>query len=224
MVKATSESVAEVDAAVMLFEPYGELTDSELSLIQELKSKHLPTYAAVNKTDTLRQASDFDERKAFLSSLGVFEDVLPLSVHEKKGEQLLLDKLEHYTVESPHYFPDDAYTDQPEKVLVAEVVREKMLLHLFDEIPHGIAVVVERFKEREDKNIVDIDINIYCEKKSHKGIIIGKGGAMLKQIASEARLECEEFLGAKVNLQCWVKIRDSWRNDEHLLNNLGFRQ
>ena len=154
----------------------------------------------------------------------VFEEVLPLSVYDKKGDQALLDKLEKYAVESPHYFPDDAYTDMPEKALVAEVVREKMLLHLFDEIPHGTAVTVERFKERADKNIIDIDINIYCEKKSHKGIIIGKGGAMLKQIASEARLECEEFLGAKVNLQCWVKIKDDWRDNDFLLNNFGFRQ
>ena len=224
MTKTTTDSVAEVDVAVMLFEPYGELTEAERALVENLRAKKLPAYAAVNKTDTLKQSSDFEVRKEFLSSLKVFEEVLPLSVYDKKGDQALLDKLEKYAVESPHYFPDDAYTDMPEKALVAEVVREKMLLHLFDEIPHGTAVTVERFKERADKNIIDIDINIYCEKKSHKGIIIGKGGAMLKQIASEARLECEEFLGAKVNLQCWVKIKDDWRDNDFLLNNFGFRQ
>lgn len=224
MAKATIDSVAEVDVAVMLFEPYGDLTDSEQALIEDLRAKKLPAYAVVNKTDTLKQTSDFEVRKELLMSLQVFEEVLPLSVYEKKGDKALLDKLEHYAIESPHYFPDDAYTDMPEKALVAEVVREKMLLHLRDEIPHGTAVTVERFKERPDKNILDIDVNIYCEKKSHKGIIIGKGGAMLKQIASEARLECEEFLGAKVNLKCWVKIKDSWRDNDFLLNNFGFRQ
>lgn len=112
----------------------------------------------------------------------------------------------------------------PEKALVAEVLREKMLLNLRDEIPHGTAVTVERFKERGDKDIIDIDVNIYCEKKSHKGMIIGKGGQMLKKIASEARVECEEFLGARVNLQCWVKIKDDWRDNDFLLNNFGFQK
>ena len=112
----------------------------------------------------------------------------------------------------------------PEKALVAEILREKMLLNLRDEIPHGIAVTVERFKEREDKDLVDIDVNIYCEKKSHKGMVIGKGGAMLKKIASQARVDCEEFLGTRVNLQCWVKIKDDWRDNDFLLNNFGFQK
>ena len=120
---------------------------------------------------------------------------------------MLFDALSRYAVEGPHYFDDDAYTDMPEKELVAEVIREKALLFMRDEIPHGIAVVVERFKERPDTDLIDIDVNIYCERESHKGMVIGKGGAMLKKIASAARADCEEFLGCRVNLQCWVKVK-----------------
>ena len=119
---------------------------------------------------------------------------------------------------------DSAYTDMPEKELVAEVIREKALLYMRDEIPHGIAVVVERFKERPGTDLVDIDVNIYCERESHKGMVIGKGGAMLKKIASSARADCEEFLGCRVNLQCWVKVKADWRDNEFLLNNFGFKQ
>ena len=125
---------------------------------------------------------------------------------------------------SKDYFDDDAYTDMPEKELVAEVIREKALLYMRDEIPHGIAVVVERFKERPGTDLVDIDVNIYCERESHKGMVIGKGGAMLKKIASSARADCEEFLGCRVNLQCWVKVKADWRDNEFLLNNFGFKQ
>lgn len=224
MTKAASQSIAEVDVVVMLFEPYGELNPTEEELLSEIRARRVPALAAVNKTDTLKKESDYDARAAFLNEQGLFRCVMPLCVHEKKGCTELLDTLETYAVESPHYFPDDSYTDLPEKVLVAECVREKMLLYLYDEIPHGTAVVVERFKERPDKNIIDIDINIFCEKKSHKGIIIGKGGAMLKKIASEARRECEEFLGTRVNLQCWVKIKDDWRDNDFLLNNFGFQK
>ena len=154
----------------------------------------------------------------------MFDDIYTVSVRDNNGCEVLFDALSRYAVEGPHYFDDDAYTDMPEKALVAEVLREKMLLNLRDEIPHGTAVTVERFKERGDKDIIDIDVNIYCEKKSHKGMIIGKGGQMLKKIASEARVECEEFLGARVNLQCWVKIKDDWRDNDFLLNNFGFQK
>lgn len=224
MTQTVAQSVGEVDAAVMLFEPYGELTEAEEKLVGELRGQKVPALAAVNKLDTLKDEADFARRAEFLQGLGAFEAVLPLCVRENKGCMELLDKLEAYAVESPHYFPDDAYTDLPEKALVAEVVREKMLLYLYEEIPHGTAVTVERFKERPDKALIDIDVNIYCEKKSHKGIIIGKGGAMLKKIATEARRDCEAFLDARVNLQCWVKIKDDWRDNDFLLNNFGFRQ
>lgn len=224
MTKAAVQSIAEVDVAVMLFEPYGELTQAEQGLLDDVRAKKVPAIAAVNKTDTLKKEADFAARAEFLRSLELFDDVLALSVREDKGCEELLEKLAQYAVPSPHYFPDDAYTDMPEKALVAECVREKMLLHLREEIPHGTAVTVERFKERPGGELIDIDINIYCEKKSHKGIIIGKGGQTLKKIASEARAECEEFLGARVNLQCWVKIKDDWRDNDFLLNNFGFQK
>ena len=216
------QSIAEVDAVVMLFEPYGALNEPEQKLIGDIRAKHVPALAVINKTDTLKQKEDLLIRMDELGSLDLFEQILPMSVQNDEGCDELLAQLAEYAVDSPHYFPDDAYTDMPEKALVSEVIREKMLLYLYDEIPHGIAVTVERFKERPDGGMVDIDVNIYCEKKSHKGIVIGKGGAMLKKIASEARCECEEFLGTRVNLQCWVKIKDDWRDNDFLLNNFGF--
>ena len=222
MTKAAAESVAEVDVVAMLFEPYGELTEAEQKLVEEIRSRHARAVAVINKTDTLRQKADLAVREEFLKQLGVFETILATSVYEDEGSDELLRVLAGYAEESPHYFPEDAYTDMPEKALVAEVVREKLLLNLRDELPHGCAVVVERFKERPGQDLIDIDVNIYCEKKSHKGMIIGKQGAMLKKIASAARLDCESFLGARVNLQCWVKVKDDWRDNDFLLNNFGF--
>ena len=224
MSKAASDSVADVDVSMMLFEPYGELTEAEQAMISALKSSGGPAIAVINKTDTLKRDKDLDERKAQLEQLGVFEAVYATSVRADEGCEDLFAVLAKYAQEGPHFFPEDAYTDLPEKALVSEIIREKMLLNLYEEIPHGIAVTVERFKERTDKNIIDIDVNIYCERKSHKGMVIGKGGQMLKKIASQARLDCEDFLGSKVNLQCWVKVKDDWRDSDFLLNDFGFRQ
>ena len=227
MKKTTADCVAEVDAVVMLFEPYGALTEPEQALVEQLRGGHAPALAVVNKTDTLKQPADLAVRTAFLGGLGVFERVFSTCASDGTGCEALLEAMGEYAVPSPHYFPDDAYTDLPEKALVAEILREKLLLHLRDEIPHGTAVTVERFHERPtqgNESLVDIDVNIYCEKKSHKGMIIGKGGAMLKTIASEARMECEEFLGVRVNLQCWVKVKDDWRDNDFFLNNFGFQK
>ena len=194
----------------------------EQAMIDALRGT--PAVAVINKTDTLKDEADLAARTAKLEALGVFDKVVAISVREDKGCEELFGILAAYGVEGPHYFDDDAYTDMPEKALVSEILREKMLLFLRDEVPHGIAVTVERFKEREDKNIIDIDANIYCERKSHKGMVIGKGGAMLKKIASAARTDCEEFLGCRVNLQCWVKVKADWRDNEFMLNNFGFKQ
>ena len=222
MHKAATDSIADVDVSLMLFEPYGKLNESEERLIEGLRGQ--PAIAVINKTDTLKKQSDLEERKKELEALGVFRTVVSTSVIEDKGCEELFDLLSQYAVEGPHYFPEDAYTDMPEKALVSEILREKMLLNLRDEIPHGIAVTVERFKERPERSIIDIDVNIYCERKSHKGMIIGKGGQMLKKIASQARVDCEDFLGAKVNLQCWVKVKSDWRDSDFLLNDFGFQQ
>ena len=203
MDKTASDSIADVDVSMMLFEPYGALNESEMVLVEALQRSG-PAIAVINKTDLVKDPADLEARKAELKALGVFDAI--------------------YAVEGPHYFDDDAYTDMPEKELVAEVIREKALLFMRDEIPHGIAVVVERFKERPGTDLIDIDVNIYCERESHKGMVIGKGGAMLKKIASAARTDCEEFLGCRVNLQCWVKVKSDWRDNEFLLNNFGFKQ
>lgn len=223
MDKTASDSIADVDVSMMLFEPYGALNESEMALVEALH-RNGPAIAVINKTDLVKDPADLEARKAELKALGVFDAIYTISVRNKEGSEELFDALSRYTVEGPHYFDDDAYTDMPEKELVAEVIREKALLFMRDEIPHGIAVVVERFKERPGTDLIDIDVNIYCERESHKGMVIGKGGAMLKKIASAARADCEEFLGCRVNLQCWVKVKSDWRDNEFLLNNFGFKQ
>lgn len=222
MEKATQDSVAEVDAIVMLVEPYGEFTEAEQQLLENIKTQRVNKIACVNKTDTAKSDADLAARIQQINDLNIFETVLPLCVREGTGCDELMTKLESCAQEGPHFFPDDMITDMPEKAVAAEIVREKLLLNLREEIPHGTAVTVERFKEREDKDLIDIDVNIYCEKKSHKGIIIGKGGAMLKKIATQARMDMEAFLQTRINLQCWVKIKDDWRDNDFLLNNFGF--
>ena len=223
MDKTASDSIADVDVSMMLFEPYGALNESEMALVEALHRSG-PASAVINKTDLVKDPADLEARKAELTALGVFDEIYTISVRNKEGSEELFDALSRYAVEGPHYFDDDAYTDMPEKELVAEVIREKALLFMRDEIPHGIAVVVERFKERPGTDLIDIDVNIYCERESHKGMVIGKGGAMLKKIASAARADCEEFLGCRVNLQCWVKVKSDGRDNEFLLNNFGFKQ
>ena len=223
MDKTASDSLGDVDVSMMLFEPHPGINESEQMLIDALRRSG-PAIAVINKIDLVKDPAALEARKAELEGLGVFDAVCTISVRDNKNCEELFALLGRYAVEGPHYFDDDAYTDMPEKALVSEILREKMLLFLHDEVPHGIAVTVERFKEREDKNIIDIDANIYCERKSHKGMVIGKGGQMLKKIASAARVDCEEFLGAKVNLQCWVKVKDDWRDSDFLLNDFGFVQ
>ena len=205
----------------MLFEPAGEFTDAELTMVKALQ-KGGPAIAVINKVDLLDSFAALEARKKQLEEFGCFDHIVTISAKDGTGCDELFAMLKPYGNEGPHYFDDDAFTDMPEKELVAELVREKALLFLREEVPHGIAVVVERFKERPDKDLIDIDVDIYCERKSHKGMIIGKGGQMLKKIASAARMDIEELLGVKVNLQCWVKVREDWRDNELQLNSLGF--
>ena len=221
MTQTAAASLKDVDVTMMLFEPAGELTDSELTMIKALQ-KGGPAIAVINKVDLLDNFAALEARKKQIEEFGCFDHIVTISAKDGTGCDDLFALLKPYGNEGPHYFDDDAFTDMPEKELVAELVREKALLFMREEIPHGIAVVVERFKERPDKDLIDIDVDIYCERKSHKGMIIGKGGQMLKKIASAARMDIEELLGVKVNLQCWVKVREDWRDNEHLLNSLGF--
>ena len=221
MTQTAAASLKDVDVTMMLFEPAGDLTDSELTMIKALQ-RGGPAIAVINKVDLLDSFAALEQRKHQIEEFGCFDAVVTISAKDGTGCEELFALLKPYGNEGPHYFDDDAFTDMPEKELVAELVREKALLFMRDEIPHGIAVVVERFKERPDKDLIDIDVDIYCERKSHKGMIIGKGGQMLKKIASTARMDIEELLGVKVNLQCWVKVREDWRDSEQLLNSLGF--
>ena len=221
MTQTAAASLKDVDVTMMLFEPAGELTDSELTMIKALQ-KGGPAIAVINKVDLLDNFAALEARKKEIEDFGCFDHIVTISAKDGTGCDDLFAMLKPYGNEGPHYFDDDAFTDMPEKELVAELVREKALLFLREEVPHGIAVVVERFKERPDKDLIDIDVDIYCERKSHKGMIIGKGGQMLKKIASAARMDIEELLGVKVNLQCWVKVREDWRDNELQLNSLGF--
>ena len=221
MTQTAAASLKDVDVTMMLFEPAGEFTDAELTMVKALQ-KGGPAIAVINKVDLLDNFAALEARKKQMEEFGCFDHIVTISAKDGTGCDELFAMLKPYGNEGPHYFDDDAFTDMPEKELVAELVREKALLFLREEVPHGIAVVVERFKERPDKDLIDIDVDIYCERKSHKGMIIGKVGQMLKKIASAARMDIEELLGVKVNLQCWVKVREDWRDNELQLNSLGF--
>ncbi len=221
MTQTAAASLKDVDVTMMLFEPAGEFTDAELTMVKALQ-KGGPAIAVINKVDLLDNFAALEARKKEIEDFGCFDHIVTISAKDGTSCDDLFAMLKPYGNEGPHYFDDDAFTDMPEKELVAELVREKALLFLREEVPHGIAVVVERFKERPDKDLIDIDVDIYCERKSHKGMIIGKGGQMLKKIASAARMDIEELLGVKVNLQCWVKVREDWRDNELQLNSLGF--
>ena len=201
MVKQIKDSVADVDAAVLVTEPLGKIHPTELELLQRFRDLRLPAILVINKIDTIPKKDMMMEKIATFSELFPFEAVVPVSALNGDGLPQLLDELSHHAKEGPHYFPDDAMTDQPERVIIAEIIREKLLNCLNEEIPHGTAVTIEQMTDREHQNLIDIHAVIYCEKDSHKRIIIGKQGTMLKKIASQARREIESFLGVKINLQ-----------------------
>ncbi|MDD5920712.1 MAG: GTPase Era [Oscillospiraceae bacterium] len=224
MVKQIKDSVVDVDAAVLVTEPLGKIHPMELELLQRFRDLRIPAILAINKIDTIPKKDVMMEKISAFSKLFPFEAVVPVSALTGDGMPQLLEELSHYAKEGPHYFPDDAMTDQPERVIVAEIIREKLLNCLSEEIPHGTAVTVEQMVEREEKDLIDIHAVIYCEKDSHKGIIIGKQGTMLKKVASQARRDIESFLDIKVNLQCWVKVKEDWRNRPGVIRDLGFRE
>lgn len=224
MVKQIKDSVADVDAAVLVTEPLGKIHPTELELLQRFRDLRLPAILVINKIDTIPKKDMMMEKVAAFSELFPFEAVVPVSALNGDGLPQLLDELSHHAKEGPHYFPDDAMTDQPERVIIAEIIREKLLNCLNEEIPHGTAVTIEQMTDREHQNLIDIHAVIYCEKDSHKRIIIGKQGTMLKKIASQARREIESFLGVKINLQCWVKVKEDWRNRPGVIRDLGFRE
>lgn len=223
MVREIREGVADVDVALLMTEPAGEIREAEHELAERLRVTKTPAILVLNKIDTLERKELMMEKIQKFSELYAFDHVIPISARERDGVDLLLQTALGYAVDGPHFFDSDMVTDQPERVIAAEIVREKLLNNLREEIPHGVAVGVEAMKERAEQDMVDLSVVIYCEKSSHKGMIIGKNGAMLKKVASEARAEIEHFLGVKVNLQCWVKVKEDWRNREGMMRQFGFR-
>ena len=222
MVNIVKESVADVDAVMLLVEPIANIGRQEQELIARIKETGCPAVLVINKIDTVEK-TQLLEVMALYSQAYDFDAIIPMSAKNGEGIEELVSQLESYAVEGPQLFPDDMICDQPEKQICAELVREKLLLCLEKEIPHGTAVEVTRFSER-DNGIIDLDVTIYCEKASHKGIIIGKQGAMLKKIGELARSDIEAFMGTKVYLQTWVKVKENWRDSMAQLRNFGFSE
>lgn len=222
MVNVVRESVADVDCVLLLVEPVASLGPQEEGLIERIRESGVPALLVINKIDSVDKTRLLEVMAAY-SAVYDFDAILPISAKTGEGLEELQQEMEKYAEEGPHLFPDDMITDQPERQICAELVREKLLQCLDKEVPHGTAVEVTRFSERDD-GIIDLEVTIYCEKDSHKGIIIGKKGAMLKKIGELARLDIEAFMGAKVFLQTWVKVKENWRDSLASLRNFGFRE
>ena len=223
MVKVVNETVTDVDLALMVVEPVAKIGKQEEELLARLKSAGTPVILAINKIDTVEDKRNLLEVIAVYSEAFEFESIIPVSAKTGDGTGELVDEMEKYATEGPWLFPDDMITDQPERQICAEYIREKLLMCLDKEIPHGTAVEITKFSER-DSGITDIEATIYCEKESHKRIIIGKGGSMLRKVGELARKDIEELTGTKVNLQTWVKVRENWRDSATSLRNFGYRE
>ena len=221
MVNVVRESVADVDAVLLLVEPIPNVGEPEGQLIARIKALGCPAVLAVNKADTLPQKDKLLEVIQVYSQAHDFDAVVPISARTGQGVGELLDVLEGFLPEGPQLFPEDMASDQPERQMMAEIMREKLLLLLDKEIPHGTAVEITRFAERDDE-VVEVEATIYCEKNSHKGIIIGKGGGMLKKASTLARQDMERFMGAKVFLKTWVKVKENWRDNPAAIQNFGY--
>lgn len=222
MVHVTRDSITDVDLTIMMVEPIPSIGPQEQGLIEQIKSSKCPAVLAINKIDTVEKDLLL-EVIAVYSQAADFVSIIPISAKTGDGVQELLEECGRHAVESPFLFPEDSTTDQPERQVMAEIIREKLLWCLEREVPHGTAVEITKFSER-DNGIIDIDATIYCEKASHKGIIIGKHGDMLKKISSMARTDCEKFMGTRVYLTTWVKVKENWRDSDFLVKNFGYRE
>ena len=221
MVGVTKESIADVDMTILMVEPIASVGHQEESLIEQLTAKKCPVVLVINKIDSIEKENLLAVIDAYAKA-GNFEAIIPISAKTGDGVEQLLAVCEKYAVESPFLYEDDITTDQPERQVMAEIIREKLLWTLDREVPHG-TVEITKFSER-DNGIIDIDATIYCEKSSHKGIIIGKNGEMLKKISSMARADCERFMGTKVFLTTWVRVKENWRDSDFLVRNFGYRE
>ena len=221
MVKAVSDSISGVDACLFVIEPKGELRQAETELIEKFKKEKMPVILAINKVDTLADKTELMSRIMEMSQLYDFTSIVPVSAQNGANIKELVDELKGLAFESIHFFPEDTLTDQPERVIAAEIIREKILRRMNKEVPHGIAVSVEKMRERDNSDLMDVEAIIYCEKDSHKGMLIGKKGETLKTISTRAREDMEKFFGCRINLQCWIKVKEDWRNREGLIHNFG---
>ena len=222
MVGVAKDSIADVDLTILVVEPIASVGTQEEGLIEQIKSRKCPAVLAINKIDTVEKENLLAIIDVY-SQTGAFDAIIPISAKTGDGVNALLDVCEKYAVESPFLFPEDSTTDQPERQVMAEIIREKLLWSLDREVPHGTAVEITKFSER-DNGIIDIDATIYCEKASHKGIIIGKRGEMLKKISTMARTDCEKFMGTRVYLTTWVKVKENWRDSDFLVRNFGYSE
>lgn len=223
MNKAVKDSVTDVDLILMVMDVTKKIGENELNIVKNFR-KNDNVVLILNKIDLVKNKEEIALKIAEFIPLYDFRAVISISVLENDGVDIVWEEVEKYAAPGPHYFPDDKFTDQPERVLAGEIIREKILNLMNEEIPHGIAVTIEKMDERVNKNgedILDISAVLYCERESHKGMIIGKGGAMLKKIGQLAREDLESFFEIKVNLQCWVKVKEDWRNKEGLIRNFG---
>ena len=223
MVNVVEESVADVDLALLLVEPIANIGPQEQALIDQFRQRQVPAILVINKIDTVEEKENLLSVIAAYRDAYSFEEILPVSAKTKEGVEELLRICEGYAVESPWFFPEGMTSDQPERQVIAEIIREKMLWNLEKEIPHGTAVEINRFTER-DNGIIDVEATIYCEKASHKGIIIGKHGDMLKRISSQARQDIERFMGTQVYLQTWVKVKENWRDNVNFIRSQGYTE
>ena len=222
MVNVARDSIADVDLTILVVEPIASIGAQEEGLLEKIKASKCPAVLAINKIDTIEKEKLLEVIAAY-SQEASFDAIIPISAKTGDGVEELLKVCEKYAVDSPFLFPEDLTTDQPERQVMAEIIREKLLWCLDKEIPHGTAVEITRFSER-DNGVIDLDATIYCEKSSHKGIIIGKQGAMLKKISTMARTDCEKFMGTKVYLTTWVKVKENWRDSDFLVRNFGYSE
>ena len=222
MVKVVTSSLSDVDCALLLVEPIPHVGGPEQALIDRIREEEIPCILCVNKIDTVEPAELLPVIAAYNQAWDGFDAIIPISAHTGSGLKDLMKELRKYAQEGPQLFPDGMTTDQPERQVMGEILREKLLLCLDKEIPHGTAVEITRFAERDDE-VVEVEATIYCEKNSHKGIIIGKQGAMLKKISSLARQDMEKFMGTKVYLETWVKVKENWRDNVNYVRSFGYR-
>ena len=223
MVRVVTASLSDVDCARLLVEPIPHVGGPEKALIDRVREEKIPCILCINKIDTVEPAELLPVIAAYNAVWDSFDAIIPISAHTGSGLDDLMKELRKYASEGPQLFPDGQTSDQPERQVMGELLREKLLLCLDKEIPHGTAVEITKFSER-DSGVIDVEATIYCEKSSHKGIIIGKQGAMLKKISSMARHDMERFMGAKIYLETWVKVKENWRDNVNYVRNLGYRE